>query len=112
RCGARVERNGAKGREGMKIIDGQIHIWAPDGPDYPWAPGPMHNHGPSYTAEQAIELMDAAGVTGAVLVTPSWIGSDNSYSLDAVARYPGRFAVMGRFDYAAPDAIARLATWR
>lgn len=96
----------------MKIVDAQIHIWAPDGPKYPWAKGVMHNQGPSYTAEQAIALMDAAGVTGTVLVTPSWIGNDNSYSTDSVVKYPGRFRVMGRFDYTAPDALGRLDRWR
>jgi L-fuconolactonase len=96
----------------MKIIDGQIHLWLPNTPDHPFAPNHTHSHGESYTAETALALFDEAGVTGSVIVTPSWMGTDNSYGLDAAARYPHRFVVMGRFDYAASDARERLACWR
>lgn len=56
-------------------------------------------------------MMDAAGVTRAVLVPPSWIGDDNADSLDAARRYPDRFAVMGRFDPGAPNARETLGRW-
>lgn len=54
--------------------------------------------------------MDASGVDRAVLVPPSWAGDDNGPCLSWAAQYPGRFAVMGRFDLLDPDRD-RLETW-
>jgi predicted TIM-barrel fold metal-dependent hydrolase len=57
-------------------------------------------------------LLDKNGVHGAVLVPPSWNGWDNQYSQDAAIAHPKRFAVMGRFNFEAPDAKERLRDWR
>jgi predicted TIM-barrel fold metal-dependent hydrolase len=62
-------------------------------------------------AEEVIEAMDEAGVSRAVLVPPSWEGDRNDVALDAAARYPERFAVMGRIDLAAGPDAARLEAW-
>ena len=96
----------------MKIIDSQIHIWRADTPEHPWVRGGPSPHSPSYTIAEALALLDAAGVDAAVLVPPSWSGTDNSYALEAAASHPDRFVVMGRFDYALPDAARRLEHWR
>src|SRR5258708_33479056 len=56
--------------------------------------------------------MDATGVDAVLLVTPAVYGADNSYSLEAAARHPGRFAVVGRTDQTAPDIEERMAGWR
>jgi predicted TIM-barrel fold metal-dependent hydrolase len=96
----------------MTIIDAQIHVWSPDTPRRPWPPGrAVYAHGPSLSAEEVLRVMDGAGVARAVLVPPSWIGDDNSDSLDAAHRYPDRFAVMGRFDPTAPNARDAIARW-
>lgn len=96
----------------MKIIDAQIHVWSADSPSRPWPAGrAQYAHGPSLSAEDVLRVMDATGVERAVLVPPSWIGDDNSDSVDAARRYPDRFAVMGRFDPKAPDAGERLPRW-
>jgi predicted TIM-barrel fold metal-dependent hydrolase len=55
--------------------------------------------------------MDKTGVDRAVIVPPTWVGENNATALDASEKYPGRFAVMGRFDVAAPDAKEQLAGW-
>ena len=55
--------------------------------------------------------MEAVGVDRAVIVPPVWAGEDNATALAAAARYPGRFAVMGRFDPYAADAPERLEHW-
>ena len=47
-----------------------------------------------------------------MLVPPSWNGWDNGYRLDAAMANPKRFAVMGRFNFQAPDAKEQLRTWR
>ena len=95
----------------MKFIDAQMHIWPADTPAHPWVPG-AHSHGAVFSAEQALGIMDANSVQSTVLVTPSWVGSDNSCGLEAAVRYPGRFFVMGRFDYTAADRMQRLDHWR
>jgi predicted TIM-barrel fold metal-dependent hydrolase len=97
----------------MTIIDAQIHVWSPDISTRPWAAGrTRHAHGPALSAEQVLQVMDDAGVARAVLVPPSWPGDDNTDALEAARRYPDRFAVMGRFNPKAPDAQARLDSWK
>ncbi|MEX2582512.1 MAG: amidohydrolase family protein [Gemmatimonadota bacterium] len=95
------------------ITDSQIHLWEVDRPDRPW-PQPPRNEPQlpdGFSAEQAIAAMDAAGVDRAVVVPPTWVGENNATALEAAARYPERFAVMGRFDIDAPDAEGQLERW-
>ena len=92
----------------MMIADSQVHIWAADTPERPWPPGEAARaHTPTpLTAESLLEKMDAAGVTRAVLVPPSWEGDRNDVVLAAAHRYPDRFAVMGRISLQAPESRA------
>ena len=78
----------------MMIADSQVHIWAADTPERPWPPGQAARaHQPTpLTAEKLLGQMDAAGVTRAVLVPPSWEGDRNDVVLAAAQRYPDRFA--------------------
>ncbi|HLH94471.1 MAG TPA: amidohydrolase family protein [Xanthobacteraceae bacterium] len=98
----------------MQIIDSQVHIWAADTPERPWAPnmeGRAHLAEP-LTAEALLAMMDEAGVDGAVLVPPSLEGDRNDLALAAAAKYPDRFAVMGRLDFTKPQAREALPVWR
>jgi predicted TIM-barrel fold metal-dependent hydrolase len=52
--------------------------------------------------------MDTAGVDRVLLVPPSLDGDRNDLCLAAAARYPDRFAVMGRLLLDKPYALARL----
>jgi L-fuconolactonase len=92
----------------MIIADSQVHIWAADTPERPWPPGQAARaHTPTpLTAEALLEKMDAAGVTRAVLVPPSWEGDRNDVVLATAQRYPDRFAVMGRISLEAPESRA------
>jgi predicted TIM-barrel fold metal-dependent hydrolase len=92
----------------MMIVDSQLHIWAADTPERPWPPGEAARaHQPTpLTAERLLEQMDAAGVTRAILVPPSWEGDRNDVVLAAAQRYPDRFAVMGRISLEAPESRA------
>ena len=74
----------------MQITDAQIHVWGSGLPS-----NRSHIQVTSFTAEQAIELMDEAGVDAAVIHPPSWDPNSTEMALAAVERYPGRFAVMG-----------------
>ena len=97
----------------MQIIDSQVHIWAENTPERPWAPnmeGRAHLPEP-LTAERLVGMMDEAGVDAAILVPPSLEGDRNDLALAAARSYPGRFGVMGRFDFTKPQARAALATW-
>jgi L-fuconolactonase len=96
----------------MKIIDSQMHCFYPDTPERPWPQGATPVHGPEFTTEQALSIMDQHGVQAAVLVPPSWNGWDNQYSLDAAVAQPTRFGVMGRFDIEQANAAERLKSWR
>src|SRR5581483_7718291 len=62
--------------------------------------------------EKLVPLMDQAGVDRVVVVPPSWGGDRNDYALEAVKRYPTRFAVMGRIALKDPKSAALLPTWR
>ena len=98
----------------MPICDAQVHIWAAPTPARPWpADGPARAHRPTpLTAAELLAAMDRAGVDRAVLVPPSWEGDYNDVVLQAASGHPDRFAVMGRFDIAAPNPAERLAAWR
>jgi predicted TIM-barrel fold metal-dependent hydrolase len=96
----------------VKIVDGQIHAWPANTPETPWPDGAVSLHGPEYTIEETLAQIDAGGVDRAVLVPPSWIGFDNSYSLRAAQALPDRLKVMGRFDPQAADAKDTLKHFR
>jgi predicted TIM-barrel fold metal-dependent hydrolase len=99
----------------MRIVDSQIHVWAPDTPERPWPPGRAHLAQKPYavTPDMALAAMDEAGVHGAILVPPSWEGDRNDLALEAARRHPDRFAVMGRLPVERPQASrALLPGWR
>ena len=50
----------------------------------------VRRYAPDYNAtpEDYIKVLDANGVSHAVLVQPSFLGTDNHYLLDALRRYP------------------------
>ena len=94
----------------MSVTDVQVHLWEPERPDRPW-PKPQQRppHRPNgFGAEEMLGEMAAAGVDRAVIVPPTWAGDSNEWALDIAARYPKRFAVVGRFDVRAPDARGQL----
>jgi L-fuconolactonase len=98
----------------LPIIDSQVHIWAENTPERPWAPnmeGRAHLPEP-LTADRLLAMMDHAGVDAAILVPPSLEGDRNDLALAAARRFRDRFAVMGRIDLAKPGSRAALSTWR
>ncbi len=98
----------------MQIIDSQVHIWAENTPERPWAPnmeGRAHLPEP-LSAQRLLGMMDEAGVDAAILVPPSLEGDRNDLALAAAQKFPDRFAVMGRIDLARPQPRDALASWR
>lgn len=91
----------------MQIIDAQIHLWGSGLPS-----NLAHRQVTSFTAEEAIALMDEAGVHGAVIHPPGWDPGSHHMAIDAVRKYPGRFAIMGSIALDDPASRSRIATWR
>jgi predicted TIM-barrel fold metal-dependent hydrolase len=107
----------------MVITDSQVHVWEAHSAERPWDPDEAHtpifisvpgahpHRAEPISAQEMNGMMDAAGVTRAVIVPPSPTGDDNLAALEAAAAYPLRYTVMGRFNPTAPDARLRLQSW-
>jgi predicted TIM-barrel fold metal-dependent hydrolase len=97
----------------MEIIDAQVHAWDADKPERPWqlnyadparnALVRAHFTEHVFTMDKLIAAMDVAGVDAAIATVPSIYGYDNSYALDACARYPDRLAMIALVDPDRPD---------
>jgi L-fuconolactonase len=87
----------------MEITDAQIHLWSVTAPPLP--EGASHRW--RLRCDEAMSLMDDAGVDRAVLIAPmsAWEHDHNGAVLEAATRYPERFAVMGRVDLDAADTV-------
>ena len=94
------------------IVDAQVHLWKAETPERPWVPGRVAQLAEPFTLEKLKPMMDEAGVDRAVIVPPSWEGERNDYALEAAAKFPGRFAVMGRIPLANPQSAALLPNWK
>ena len=97
----------------MQITDSQVHIWKkkPFGLPVPGQPARAHARD-SFTPDEVIAEMDAAGVSRAILMPRSFDGADNSACLAAACALPTRFAVMGRVLLDDPSSIGLLSSWR
>ena len=91
----------------MKIVDAQVHIWRSG------TPSGHHRQVSSFTAEEMLREMDAAGVDAALIHPPaSWDPHSNAQALEAASQYPQRFAVMGQFPLEDPAQRALIRGWR
>jgi predicted TIM-barrel fold metal-dependent hydrolase len=91
----------------MHIVDAQIHIWGTGLPS-----NLAHIQVTSFTTEEAIGLMDEAGVEAAVIHPPSWDPGSIDMAFEAVRNYPGRFAIMGSLPLDQPQSRSLIAGWR
>ncbi len=94
------------------VVDSQIHLWKADTPDRPWTKGSRAQLPEPMTIERVVPIMDAGGVDKTIIVPPSLEGIRYDYGQEAAARYPGRFATMGRVNLDDPGEAARLPKWR
>lgn len=86
-------------------VDAHSHIWTREVNRFPLAKGQTvaDLKPPSFTAEEALELMRPEGVRKVVLIQHHiYHGWDNSYLIDAAARYPDVFRVVGMLDDTQP----------
>jgi predicted TIM-barrel fold metal-dependent hydrolase len=108
----------------VEAMDAQVHLFAPSSEDYPWDAAVLADpsleamraryraHFADATPAAMLAVMDANGVSGALVVSPSVYGYDPGYSLAAYRLHPDRFRVIGRVDSARPDVEDVLAGWR
>jgi predicted TIM-barrel fold metal-dependent hydrolase len=96
----------------MVITDSGVHVWRAAGPDRSWQPGREPHLPTPIGYDDLAAMMAEAGVDRAILVPPSWEGERIDYSLEAAAKHPDRFAVMGRIPVEQPQARAMLETWK
>ncbi|MGE0700811.1 MAG: amidohydrolase [Hyphomicrobiaceae bacterium] len=90
----------------MAIIDAQVHLWRKG------TATPPHLTRP-YLVEECIRDMDVAGVDAAILHPPaSWDPDSNEQAFEAVAAYPGRFAVLANPPLDRPDSPSLIAAWK
>lgn len=89
----------------MPVIDAQLHVFEANSDSRPWtgAGSPLAEA----TGDQTIDLMDAAGVDSAIIVSP-WLNylADSSYACETAARHPGRFVVVAPIDPGRDDQAA------
>ena len=91
----------------MQIVDAQIHLWATGLPS-----NKAHIQETSFTAKQAITLMDEAGVHAAVIHPPSWDPKSHELALAAVNDYPNRFAIMGTLPLNRAISEKEIPSWK
>lgn len=96
----------------MLIVDSQVHIWAANSPERPWAEGAKPHRPQPFGHEDLLREMEAAGVHRAVLVPPSLDRTRNDLALAAAQAHPERFAVMGKINPSVPGSRGAMAVWR
>ena len=96
----------------MVVIDSGLHIWRAPTPERPWMPGRTAHLPQPIGYENLSERMREAGVDRAILIPPSWEGDSSDYSLEAVSKYPDKFAVMGRIPLQGTEGRKMIETWK
>jgi L-fuconolactonase len=96
----------------MFIVDSQVHIWEKETPEKPWPkPSDDMHAAASFSPQELLAEMDAAGVARAILIPPAHAGNRNDVSLAASTAHPDRFAVMGRLVLDVRENRRLVDTW-
>lgn len=91
----------------MLIVDSQIHLWRNA------TMAAQHRQIPTYTVDDALQEMAAAGVDAAVIHPPSTLGEAvNVQAVDAVRLHPEKFCILGHFDLLSPERLSIVKNWR
>jgi predicted TIM-barrel fold metal-dependent hydrolase len=91
----------------MKIVVAQIHLGSSGPPT-----NPMHRQVSSYSAEECLRDMDAAGVDAAIIHPPGWDPNSGALAEAAARQYPNRFAILGNFPLDRPENRSLIDTWK
>ena len=90
----------------MLIVDAQVHIWSEG------TPSGQHRQVSSFSAEDCLKEMDAAGVDAVVLHPPGWDSNGVAVAAAAAAKYPNRFAILGHFPLDKPESRRLIDGWK
>jgi predicted TIM-barrel fold metal-dependent hydrolase len=89
----------------MLIVDSQVHIWENA------KLNAQHRQVSSYSNDDLIKEMDAAGVDAAIICPPASLFEVNKLAVDAHIRHPDRIGVMGWFPLDDEKARGRVTEW-
>jgi predicted TIM-barrel fold metal-dependent hydrolase len=89
------------------IVDAQVHIWA-NGPPT----SPPHRYVTSFSVDELLAEMDAAGVDAALLHPPGWDPDSDEVAMDAARKHPDRLAILGKFPLDELESRSRIDTWK
>jgi predicted TIM-barrel fold metal-dependent hydrolase len=92
------------------MIDAHVHVWTDDFERYRLAAGyTLEEMKPAtFTPEELLAHCQPSGVGRIVLVQMSYYGTENSYMLDTMARFPGVFGGTAVIDELADDVEAEM----
>jgi predicted TIM-barrel fold metal-dependent hydrolase len=97
--------------KGIRVLDSHVHLWEAERPDR-LRTRQLASHVPdTHLVEDFIRVMSGAGGDALIQVTPTHVGYDNRYSLEAAERFPAKVFVFGRFDFVSPHPRKRLEEW-
>src|SRR5712692_4496753 len=91
----------------MVIIDAQVHIWGKNKPT-----NPLHRQVESYSKDDLLKEMDAAGVDAAVIHPPGWDPDSNELAIEAARQHPQRLGILGNFPLDRPESRGLLDGWK
>ena len=94
------------------IVDAQVHAYAADNEQYPWARVGAAMVPPEVTGDQMVDAMAAAGVDAAILVS-SWTtyATDSRYAEAVYRDHPDRFRLVAPLDPRADGVHERVEEW-
>ena len=97
--------------KGIRVLDSHVHLWEAERQDR-LRTRQLASHVPdAHLAEDFIPVLTEGGGDAVIQVTPTHVGYDNRYSIEAAERFPGQVFVFGRFDIVAPRPHERLQEW-
>ena len=98
----------------MPWTDAHAHIWTPDTHAYPVVrEADGHDRAPrDFTPEVLLRHARPSGIGRSVLVQAARYGTDNSYVLDSVERFPALFRAVASVDVALAGDAGEMATLR
>ena len=92
-------------------IDTHVHVWQLDDTHRPAPDGKIRPPKGPAPVEWLLEDMAAYDIEHCVLVQSSAFGWDNSYVVECLERYPGRFKAIGLVDPLSPSNAEDLRHW-
>ena len=94
------------------IIDSQVHAYAANTPDRPWAQA-QKSWPPSADGDEMCAAMDKVGVDGAIFDSAfSLYRYDDSYARETQRAHPGRFGIVKRVNHEDPAVDDVIAEWK